>query len=394
MGVLVGTALIVIIPEGVETLYSASHYSAEAHSRRSTILPAGLIRRDAEGRQLLDFRAISVDADSPDANPYKALPGPVIPEDTKVQQLDPEEGSSNVPPVTPTEPGKVGILEDDTSTINAPSLEKSGKITESSQAKREPHAWIGLSLICGFILMYLLDTLPFLAPPAPQRSRNNIYSLSELSTSPPPTAATPQRSMATTLGLCIHAAADGIALGASSSSTSTTSLSLIIFVAIMVHKAPAAFGLTSVLLKQGLGKRAARAHLVVFSLAAPVGAVGTWVVVRALGGGGNTEPGLMKWWTGILLLFSGGTFLWVPISDAQCATADSPMLQIRSNAHNARRRQPKRSAGGKPKQRLFRIRRATATSTKGGQKPKAGPGCGGGYAVTAYHSDWACPLMY
>lgn len=80
----------------------------------------------------------------------------------------------------------------------------------------------------------------------------------------------------------------------------------------MIHKAPAAFGLTSVLLKQGLGKRGARAHLVVFSLAAPAGAVGTWVVVRALGGGGGEGGGgelHTKWWTGVLLLFSGGTFL-------------------------------------------------------------------------------------
>lgn len=79
----------------------------------------------------------------------------------------------------------------------------------------------------------------------------------------------------------------------------------------MIHKAPAAFGLTSVLLKQGLGKRGARAHLLVFSLAAPVGAVGTWIVVRVLGGGGQglAEEMSTKWWTGVLLLFSGGTFL-------------------------------------------------------------------------------------
>lgn len=79
----------------------------------------------------------------------------------------------------------------------------------------------------------------------------------------------------------------------------------------MIHKAPAAFGLTSVLLKQGLGKRGARAHLFVFSLAAPVGAVGTWIVVRVLGGGGGgvEEEMSTKWWTGVLLLFSGGTFL-------------------------------------------------------------------------------------
>ena len=310
MGVLVGTALIVIIPEGVETLYSASDYTAEAHSRRNMIAHTNLVRRGAEGLPTSNVRAIHLRDESPDTNPYTALPGPVMPEDSKVHHVD-SDSHSKTPPVTPTEPGKVGILEDDTTTISAPSVDKSGQATESFQAKREPHAWIGISLICGFILMYLLDTLPFLAPPAPQRPQNNIYSLSDLSTSPPSTPATPQRSMSTTLGLCIHAAADGIALGASSSSSSTTSLSLIIFVAIMVHKAPAAFGLTSVLLKQGLGKRAARAHLVVFSLAAPVGAVGTWVLVRALGGGGDREPALMKWWTGVLLLFSGGTFLLV-----------------------------------------------------------------------------------
>ena len=308
MGVLVGTALIVIIPEGVETLYSASDYSPESHSRRDALAHVSILQRDVERLPPLDFRALSLADEPPETNPYNALPGPVLPEDTKAQHVDPDAPSKN-PPVTPTEPGKVGILEDDKSTISAPALEKPGKAAENSQADREPHAWIGLSLICGFILMYLLDTLPFLAPPAPQRPHSNIYSLSELSTSPPSTPATPQRSLSTTLGLCIHAAADGIALGASSSSSSTTSLSLIIFVAIMVHKAPAAFGLTSVLLKQGLGKRTARAHLVVFCLAAPVGAVATWVIVRALGGGGDTEPALMKWWTGVLLLFSGGTFL-------------------------------------------------------------------------------------
>ena len=345
MGVLIGTALIVIIPEGVETLYSASDYSVEVHNRRNTVSQASRVQRDFEGLQNLDFREISVKEDAPDANPYNALPGPVLPEDMKKQQ-DEQAAHPETPPVTPTEPGKVGILEDDTSTISAPSLEKSGKTTDSPQAKPEPHAWIGISLICGFILMYLLDTLPFLAPPAPQRPHSNIYSLSELSTSPPSTPATPQRSLSTTLGLCIHAAADGIALGASSSSTSTTSLSLIIFVAIMVHKAPAAFGLTSVLLKQGLGKRLARAHLVVFSLAAPVGAVGTWVVVRSLGGGGNSEPALMKWWAGVLLLFSGGTFLCVELRYRMAvrANADYEVAQIRSDAHNARRGQPKRSA--------------------------------------------------
>jgi len=75
----------------------------------------------------------------------------------------------------------------------------------------------------------------------------------------------------------------------------------------MLHKAPAAFGLTSVLLRQGLGKRAARAHLVAFSAAAPVGALGTWLVLNMLGDG--ADEGTTRWWTGVMLLFSGGTFL-------------------------------------------------------------------------------------
>lgn len=282
MGVLVGTSLIVIIPEGVETLYSASNPSNHAHARRniySGIPGVPPSREHHDIRQLSKRNFFSKSEDVPSPNPYNT-PG----------------DAEHPPPATPTSPNEIHILNSDSSSFNS-----------IPPSERTPHVWIGLSLILGFILMYLLDTLPTLSNPSHSRPQTaNIYSLSDLSSSPP--APPPSRALSTTLGLCIHAAADGIALGASSSSTTTTSLSLIIFVAIMVHKAPAAFGLTSVLLKQGLGKRGARAHLVVFSLAAPVGAVGTWVVVRTLGGGGGEEE-TMRWWTGVLLLFSGGTFL-------------------------------------------------------------------------------------
>ena len=315
MGVLVGTSLIVIIPEGVETLYSANLYTGDAHTRRSvisrnptapedveTIIPFKLRKRyigEPLWERFVEIKREDVDEE----NPFSALPGPVVPEGTEI-----DSETSKTPPVSPTGPGEVGIFKSDDATKPPASGEHTHTGGET-HAEHTPHAWIGISLILGFILMYLIDTLSFLAPPAPSRPQSSIYSLSDLSTSPPPTPALPHRSLSTTLGLCIHAAADGIALGASSSSASTTSLSLIIFVAIMVHKAPASFGLTSVLLKQGLGKRGARAHLIVFSLAAPAGAVATWLAVRALGGGGTAEPAVMKWWTGVLLLFSGGTFL-------------------------------------------------------------------------------------
>lgn len=202
--------------------------------------------------------------------------------------------------------------------------------------QRNPHAWVGISLITGFILMYLIDTLPahISRSPQPQSLQINLNQFSFTRTPSDPSASeepeTPSastfpssggsgrssRPSSTTLGLVIHAAADGIALGASSTAPPARSLNFVIFLALMLHKAPAAFGLTSVLLKQNLSKRSARAHLIVFSAAAPVGALLTWAVVNLLGygsGGGAEGAGGTEFATGVLLLFSGGTFLYVAV---------------------------------------------------------------------------------
>lgn len=208
---------------------------------------------------------------------------------------------------------------------------------------RDPHAYVGISLIAGFILMYLIDTLPRRASSSsqPQRFQINLtqFSLNRASTSSPnlespphesdyPTNQAPSsssRPSSTTVGLVIHACADGIALGASSTSNGASSsgrnLSFIIFIALMIHKAPAAFGLTTTLLKQGLSKRAARAHLIVFSLAAPAGALVTWAAASLLGYGGLPESMSAEFATGVLLLFSGGTFLYVAMHTMQDGSA-------------------------------------------------------------------------
>ena len=175
--------------------------------------------------------------------------------------------------------------------------------------------------------MYLIDQLPRLASNLSPRKPMHI-SLAALSQGPhrvnsprlsvedesldelDPIAAsaTGQKGSATTIGLVIHAAADGIALAASSF-VSQASTGIVVFLALMIHKAPAAFGLTSVLLKQGRSKRQTRAHLIVFSLAAPVAAITTWVLVNMIGGEGVKEGQGTEFATGMLLLFSGGTFL-------------------------------------------------------------------------------------
>lgn len=312
MGVLVGTSLIVIIPEGVDTLYSTSGMG-HAHARRNVAMRNTGMDMSHGSLALATVPQIRSDPFALD------VPGPVVPEiDTYPS-----------PPKTPTEPGKIGIL-DTTS---------EGKTEGDEDHADAHHAWIGIALIAGFILMFLIDKVPQYSTTSKPQTHTRHISLTnlgrrfnlttldrqeEVENFIEPTQSAPQapmsRSSATTIGLVIHAAADGIALGASSS-TSNTGLSFIIFFAIMVHKAPAAFGLTSVLLKQGLSKRMARTHLVMFSLAAPAGAFMTWLLVRTLGGTSSTSPQNSTWWTGMLLLFSAGTFLYVAMHSMQEITS-------------------------------------------------------------------------
>ena len=72
--------------------------------------------------------------------------------------------------------------------------------------------------------------------------------------------------------------ADGIALGAAAAS-SHTDIEMIVFFAIMLHKAPAAFGLVTFLLHEGLERNRIRRHLLTFAFAAPIGAFITYILI-------------------------------------------------------------------------------------------------------------------
>ncbi|KAK5744995.1 hypothetical protein LTR17_001746 [Elasticomyces elasticus] len=299
-GVLVGTSLVVIIPEGVETLYKAAESS-------------GHVERSGNGGWAGSTReAPSVATD--------VLRRRQWPDDDVGLNL---ESDATLHP------------ELSTSASEEPSSEPPHDGEHEHGHDREPHAWVGLSLISGFVLMYLLDTLPQHALSSSKRPRRfsislNSFSFNQATDAEPETpthtssgsGGDASRPSSTTIGLVIHGIADGIALGASSTSQSGNRLTFIIFLALMLHKAPAAFGLTSVLLKQGVSKRIARTHLTIFSLAAPLGALFTWAGANLLGYGGAPEGVNMEFWTGVLLLFSGGTFLYVAVHAMQEAGHD------------------------------------------------------------------------
>ncbi|CAL8289193.1 unnamed protein product [Gadus morhua 'NCC'] len=151
---------------------------------------------------------------------------------------------------------------------------------------------LGAGLLCGTALAVIIP--------------EGVHALYEEILEDPEAARIASSKITTTLGLVVHAAADGVALGAAAS-TSQTSVQLIVFVAIMLHKAPAAFGLVSFLMHAGLERNRIRKHLLVFALAAPVLAMLTFLGLSQSSKEALSDVNA----TGVAMLFSAGTFLYV-----------------------------------------------------------------------------------
>ncbi|KAJ8687442.1 hypothetical protein QAD02_023236 [Eretmocerus hayati] len=168
----------------------------------------------------------------------------------------------------------------------------------STETSQDPHSMIGLSLVLGFVFMLLIDQC------STKRSGGK------------------ERSMTATLGLVVHAAADGVALGAAAT-TQQADVEAIVFLAIMLHKAPAAFGLVSFLLHENVERRRIQRHLWIFSLAAPSLALITYFGIGKEGK--ETLSNVNA--TGLAMLFSAGTFLYVATVHVL------PELMTRNNAN-------------------------------------------------------------
>eukprot|EP00276_Gloeochaete_wittrockiana_P003230 CAMPEP_0184643682 /NCGR_PEP_ID=MMETSP0308-20130426/506_1 /TAXON_ID=38269 /ORGANISM="Gloeochaete witrockiana, Strain SAG 46.84" /LENGTH=236 /DNA_ID=CAMNT_0027071759 /DNA_START=93 /DNA_END=800 /DNA_ORIENTATION=+ len=162
---------------------------------------------------------------------------------------------------------------------------ESFKSAPGGMSEFSPPLFIGFPMVIGFGMMFLFEQLGFKHPPhtdAADRALlmplNSPSSDDASDISPVPDSSTPHTSaVSVTLGLVIHALSDGIALGAA---TTTADGGMIVFFAIMLHKAPSAFGLTAYLLGEMLPNKAIRRHLLLFSVAAPVGAVLTYAALH------------------------------------------------------------------------------------------------------------------
>ena len=118
--------------------------------------------------------------------------------------------------------------------------------------------------------------------------------------------------MISTLGLIVHSVADGVALGSTCYATQgkDTSLPFIIFLALLLHKCPAAIGLTTFLRHEKLEFKKILLHLSAFTITSPIGAIASYWIFKAFDvsreEGSNTYIAV-----GILLLISAGTFMYV-----------------------------------------------------------------------------------
>lgn len=179
------------------------------------------------------------------------------------------------------------------------------RATTSTDDIEDLYSLIGVSLVLGFVVMLLIDQC------STSRSRGNL-NYQPLSEALLPNSDVEVANVASgakitaTIGLVVHAAVDGVALGAAATTTHTD-VEMIVFIAIMLHKAPAAFGLVTFLMHEGIDRKRIRRHLLVFSLAAPLLAVITYF---GIGKEGKETLSSVNA-TGIAMLFSAGTFLYV-----------------------------------------------------------------------------------
>ncbi len=143
---------------------------------------------------------------------------------------------------------------------------------------------LGLPLLLGFLSLYIIEK--FIMVHICEASDCHYHTLG----------------WSAFIGLGVHSLTDGLVLG---TGLAVPQLSLVVFLAILLHKFPASFSLTSILLHEKFSRKNILFLLVLFTLAVPVGGLITFFLVAEL------NETIIGW----LIAFSAGTFLHVAADD-------------------------------------------------------------------------------
>jgi len=144
---------------------------------------------------------------------------------------------------------------------------------------------VGFPILAGFLLLYILEKFVMIHPC--EEGDCHFH----------------QMGTAAFWGISFHSFLDGLTLGAS---MAFPPLTLVVFLAIAVHKFPAAISLSSILIYDGRYTREKIFKLAcLFSLTTPLGALVSWMIVEDL----SSKTLCM------VLGFSLGTFLSIAVAD-------------------------------------------------------------------------------
>ena len=164
---------------------------------------------------------------------------------------------------------------------------------------------VAVAITVGFLLMYLLENLALPHLGHDHEEHLGHSEAAHAAESPSERAVHQVGGLSAFVALSMHTLIDGIALGTAVTGGNDIAFGGLVFVAIIFHKIPAAFSLTSALKADHYPNRTALAYLAIFNAMVPVGAVLAFVVLF----------GLPVWLLGAMLCFSAGTFIHVATSD-------------------------------------------------------------------------------
>jgi zinc transporter ZupT len=136
----------------------------------------------------------------------------------------------------------------------------------------------------------------------------------------------PSNANSIVVGLSIHALTDGLAIGAAAL-TGSLVLTISVFLAVLVHKVPAAFSVGLFSMHERDERSTSIRDVLMFSLATPIMILVTFFLLGDIS----------NQFLGLAILFAGGTFLYVATVDVlpevhHAATGKTAMIQVVSGA--------------------------------------------------------------
>ncbi|KAI3649764.1 hypothetical protein MP228_005396 [Amoeboaphelidium protococcarum] len=322
-GLLVGTALLIVIPEGVDALYENCS-SLPAESTPAAFNSKSRVSNNNKNRQQSSRSTNRTQLANPNT-------GDDDNDDVSLQKRD----------------------------SDATDNQENDEHKHGSDHKDNKSFTVGMSLLIGFAVMFIVDQstshehhhhhhhseddnrIRSQIPPVNKRTLNNGYKEMDdedqgLELADVISASSQKQHQQTQhsrvdhkmnpssmmIGMLIHCASDGIAMGVSTLSDSDQ-LTFVIFLAILLHKAPSAFALTAILMdKYQLGRRRIKQWMLLFTAMPSLSCMVTFIVLQLYQSirlqsistkhsGDRQAASCMSNLTGSLLLVSGGSFLYV-----------------------------------------------------------------------------------